>query len=228
MNEQLYTGALVVVWLDFAALLATVVVTIVKNQKITPAFRWLAHFLWICIPVEVVAKLYLHHVLEGSNHYLLHLYTPAEFWLLSWCYLHLLPLNNTRQRTLRWSVFTLGSLITGYSLVALMWPQTLPNQSVVWFNKLLVNGAMMVYAIWLFVLMIQTPNRFTTHPAATVTLNSAVILYFAGTFMVFVGNELLVNEAFEITFGFWVANVLLILLFHMLILVSLWQTKPAT
>ena len=141
--------------------------------------------LWFALAIESASKLYLLQWIRASNHYLLHLYTVGEFWLLSMCYRELLQLSEAGRRRFLKAIVVLGGGITAYSLVCLVWPGWLPSESVQWYNKVLVNASVAAYAIWLFSRIIQSPGAFPGYSRGIVTLNSGVLLYYSATFVLF-------------------------------------------
>ena len=90
---------------------------------------------------------------------------------------------------------------------------------------MLVNAALIAYSIWLFLRIIQLPEKFTQHSRSLITLNSGILLYYAATFVLFLAFEFLLSEAFKQTLPIWFCYTLLIFILHLFMLRSLWDWR---
>lgn len=227
MNDTWYSLAVGVALLDYALLVLVATVFAISFRSLRNDFRWVAGLMWFALAIETVAKLYLFQWIEGSNHYLLHVYTPGEFWLLALCYRELLHLSQHHRKHYTWAIIATGIAITAYAMVALGYPEAIGFKAAQWYNKVMVNCSMMVLSVWLFIRIIREPSQFPAHSSAIITLNSAILLYYAATFMVFVALELLLTESFEQGISLWLSFSVLALVLHALLLISLWQNRLA-
>ena len=225
MDFNWYTSSLTLIWVDYAILVISVLFTAVNYKRFDPDVRWLVWLLWFALAIESGSKLYLLHWVPGSNHYLLHLYTIGEFWLLSYCYRDLLQLSPTQREKFTYTTLALGTIISTYSVLCLLEPERLPSESVQWYNKVVVNAALMVYSSWLFARIIQSPGKFRHLSRGVVMLNSGVLLYYSATFLLFLTFEFLVEEAFKQTLAVWFCYTLLIFVLHITMLRSVWLLR---
>ncbi len=205
---------------DLALLSAGLIALSSRFRRLTRPMRWLVMYLGIVWAVEILAKLYVYEWLPGSNLYLLHIYTPLEFALLGIMYLYLLDKKWQSRLGLSLLIFFLG--IVAYSVVNLIgsWNNV---QDFALYSKLLVNGTMVALASLFFVRILKNPGNYVQRFNSLGLANSGVLLYFAGSFIIYLIMNQLVNSYVSQTLYLWVMNAMLTFIFHLMCIIALWQ-----
>ena len=130
MELSWYQSSLALIWADYTVLVIVGLFAALNYKRFDAGARLLVWLLWFALGIESGSKLYLLQWIGGSNHYLLHLYTTGEFWLLSLCYRELLQLNTPTRKRFTQAAIAMGVVVSAYSILCLVWPGWLPSESV--------------------------------------------------------------------------------------------------
>jgi hypothetical protein len=149
---------------------------------------------------------------------------PLEFVLLSIMYLKMFKRPHQKQNKLK------GLIIFAFALILILYFLFTENPSQGWhhesfepISKLIVNGCMVGFSLAFFLQNLREPSRYLNHFKSLFYLNSGILLYFAGTFIIYVFMEKMVAVDVEETVYLWLLNSLLIFAFHVICIAALWQ-----
>lgn len=208
---------------DLLILLLAAVVGSVRFKQRPIGWRYLVAYLWVVLAVEVWAKAYVFIWTDAGNLYLLHLYTLVEFVLLSLMYRSFLGLSDQGRRNLAAYVLIGAVAIAVYSITELIRVEPPAFSQFQLYSKVLVNSTLLVFASWLVVRALYSPERYLDGFRTVLALNSGVMLYFAGSFVIFLTLTYQVAKDIERSIALWLINVILTLVFHVICLYTLWQ-----
>lgn len=187
-----------------------------KKSKI---FKIFSLFQACTLLVLIAAKiLWLAHEHDKSvnNLPLLHFYTLLEFILLTSLYHQFLrTLQAWRNWIVSFSILII-TLIVANSLF--IQPVTVFNT----YSKTLTQVIFIFYAIIFFSQSMS--NQFQVFYPVIKTINSAILLYYAGSLFIFMFGNVLINLE-QLHSLFWVANALLYLIFQLLVFTAIWQFR---
>jgi len=199
----------------------------VRWPKLSWAMRWLSIYVTLVLLIEVLAKLHLYVWTDSDNVYLMHIYSPLEFILVSLFYLRVLPLTSEGKKWFRYFIIFLGVLLVAYSVFHL----TVNTGDQVFryelLSKAVVNAFLIVYASIFIIQSLLNPGHFLDRASSLFVVNAAIMLYFAGTFVIFITLHYLMESELGQTVYFWLINVLLAFILHTSILITLWK-KPSS
>lgn len=187
--------------------------------KVSQAFRVWTYFQLFTLLILIVAKiLWLEHDHNKSinNLPLLHFYTLVEFALLTLFY------HQVFNEIPVWRKFivTFSALVIGLILAnsIFLQPITVFNT----YSKTLTQVIFIFYAVFFFSQSMH--NRAQVFYPAIKIINSAILLYYAGSLFIFMFSNVFfqLDEFHRI---FWVANALLYLIFQLLVFYAIWQFR---
>lgn len=213
----------IVWWADLAVLTGAGLLLLPRYRHLKPALKYLSLYLWMLIIIEIPAKLYIYVWEDHDNLYLLYIYTALEFLLLSLMYSKMLSLNARRSKNLKRYITFMTLLIVTYSAHELLLKKWLEPEHFQMYSKLIVNGSMIVYSIVFIERVLRSPSSFINDYRAYMQINSGVLLYFAGSFIIFLTLNYLVFEDISQTIFFWLINAILTFIFHIMCIIALWQ-----
>lgn len=191
-------------------------------NRLKKGARYLLAYIWLVTLVESVSKLYYFGYVQGSNLWLLHVYTLPEFILLSLMYKHFIRFNEKQARLFNYFLW-LGSILIGlYSLVHLFGAGPTKTEVFQLYSKTLVNSSIICYAGILLVQTLKSPSRFINGFRGMIQINSGMLLYFTGSFVIFLTLRFLVDAELHKTAALWFINALLTLLLHVICAFGIW------
>lgn len=188
-------------------------------KKLHPALKFLVAYLLMVGLIEILAKLYVYGWLQGSNLYLLHFYTLAEFALLALMYLGIYGFKNQQNNALKLYFLVAFCAILLYTLFSL----SNSDKSFELYSKLIVNGTMIALALTFFIQSLRNPNRYLQNFNALAYLNSGILLYFTGSFIIYLILNQMIRADLSETLYLWLINVILTFIFHLACITALWQ-----
>lgn len=211
--------------LDMVPLTAGAAVGWMRFRQLGPAFRYLTLYLSVVAVVETLAKIHLYVWTDVNNLYLLHIYTPLEFLLLSLMYRKLLHLDARQYRnfTLYIAVMTTG--IVSYSVYELCLSSANDPRGFQLYSKAFTHGSIITCASLFVIQALRRPGLFLEKDPFVLYLNSAVLLYFSGSFIIFLAINYLMRNAISDTIYFWLINVILTFVLHLVCLWGLWRNN---
>lgn len=185
----------------------------IQNKSLTSEIKYFTLYLGLSFLTQVFSQCLAENSI--TNLPLLHLYTPLEFLFLSFFYKKVLKNESWFQKWINY-IIGVGLLLIIANSVFL--------QPIFSFNsnaKTLSQVLIMIYPIsyYFSVLHKRTPST----PLLNL-LNAAILLYYAGSFFIFMfSNVLLKNLSTETQRLFWFFNALLYLIFQLLVLFAGWR-----
>lgn len=191
-------------------------------KKLKKGATYLLAYIWLVTLVESISKLYYAGYVQGSNLWLLHVYTLPEFVLLSLMYKNFIPLNKKQKNLFNYYMWGASVLIGLYSVVHLLGAGPSKPEMFQLYSKTLVNSSVICYAGILLVFTLKTPSRFINGFRGMLLINSGMLLYFTGSFVIFLTLRFLVGSELHKTAALWFINALLTLLLHVICAFGLW------
>jgi len=151
-----------------------------------------------------------------NNLYLLHAYTLGEFILITLFYHPIFKERALWRNTVLGFLCIVSTLIVANSIF--LQPITVFNSNA----KTLTQSIFIAYATAFF--LQETSNKENLYFPSLKTINSAILLYYAGSLFIFMfGNVFFQLDDFHKIF--WVANALLYLIFQLLVFYAIWQFR---
>lgn len=187
-----------------------------KKSKIFKIFSLFQAFTLLVLIAAKILWLAHEHDKSVNNLPLLHFYTLFEFILLTLFYHQFLK---TIQGWRNWIVvfsILIVTLIVANSIF--LQPVTVFNS----YSKTLTQLVFICYAIIFFSQSMQ--NQLQVFYPAIKMINSAVLLYYAGSLFIFMFGNVLINLE-RLHSIFWVANAVLYLIFQLLVFTAIWQFR---
>lgn len=183
---------------------------IIKNVY---SIRWFGYYIALAFFVQSLATI-LGKGFGLNNLPLLHFYSLLELIVLSIFYKKILENESWFQKAINYILVIGTILIIGNSIFV---------QSIYTFNsnaKTLSQIIIMGYAIsyYFSILHKNTPTDSTLN-----LLNAAILLYYAGSFFIFMFSNVLSHQNSELLKLFFDFNILLYLIFQLLVLFAGWR-----
>lgn len=191
-------------------------------KRLKPGPRYLLGYLWLVTLVESFSKLYYFGYLQGSNLWLLHVYTLPEFVLLTLMYREFISLSHRKFKTFSRYLWSATILIGLYSIVHLLGARPSRPEMFQLYSKTLVNGSIICYSAMLLIQALKSPSRFINGFQGVMQINTGMLLYFTGSFVIFLTLRFSVGSELQKTVALWFINALLTLLLHVICAFGLW------
>lgn len=209
--------AIVTGQVNLVCLIIINLIVLFRYQQLPVDIRRVWCYLLLSLTTEAISR-WLFHKFE-NNLFLLHYYTFFEFLVWSYFFYHVLKSKDWIRTTLPWLITVVGILIIANSIF--LEPLTGFNSNA----KALVQVLLISYTICYCFLSFGKIDLRQPIPRATTLINFAVLFYYSGSLFIFMFSKLLANQgvASKLQFSFWAINALLLVIFHALILVSLWM-----
>ncbi len=188
------------------------------KKKSLDSLKWFTYYLSISFCIQIIAKsLGINKI---PNLPLLHLYSLLEFIIISIFYKKVLVEETGFQKWINY-ILGIGSvLIIANSLF--LQPLTAFNSNAKAFSQIMIIG----YAIYYYFSILHERTNATT---VLNLLNAAILIYFAGSFFVFMFSDLLLKQLDKDTqLLFWIFNALLYLVFQLIVIFAGWKAYLTT
>lgn len=195
----------------------SVLIAILKFKSIVKACPEILLYLGMALFFELFTRFFLSPNVNNLPY--LHLYTSLEFLTISLFY----------WRTLRhyYSTKVLIITIVAFLVFAIMnafFIQGLEN-----FNSyarsieciIIISFSLLYYFMMLSELSIKDPIKSTDF-----WLNTAFLIYFAGSFVLFILSNLLTSQSREVNIMAWGMHSFLLAILHIFISLGLWRVPP--
>lgn len=200
-------------------LLINVILSFIYLWRQSSMLRYFSGLLTFSLLIQILAHIiwFQHQFTKQANNlYLLHFYTVVEFVLISLFYHQLFQVNWFWKKLALWFIGFITLLIIANSIF--LQPITVFNSNA----KTLTQSIFIAYAITFF--LQDTHNKENLYFSSLKTINSAILLYYAGSLFIFMfGNVFFQLDEFHKIF--WVANALLYLIFQLLVFTAIWQFR---
>ncbi|UTW61857.1 hypothetical protein KFE98_17860 [bacterium SCSIO 12741] len=187
--------------------------------RLDKPLRWLS---WLMV-VSAVTALIAHLLWKEkiNNLPILHVYTNLEFLMLSlYFYWRLKPMLSPRVLILIILFFF------GYSLVnSFFFQHIYENNS----NARALESILLIFfSLLLFYKFIREARIVRLEQTPEFWINSAVLLYFSGSFFLFVFSNYVVNMKREWATVFWGVHAIFYVIYLLLISIGLWKVRRNT
>lgn len=195
-------------------LFVNVVFCLFNFKQFNKSLQFFSYFLIWNLLIECSARICSYSGL--NNLPLLHLYTLGEFLFVSFFYKSLIHKPSFFQNHFR----TL--IISGATLIML---NSLFIQPILEFNTIAKTSVQIIiisYAVLYFYNLTESHNLSNTTEKSLRLINSAVIIYYSGSFFVFMCGQFSF-ESSALYKIFWAFNAALNLIFQLLILWEIWR-----
>lgn len=185
--------------------------------------RFFMYYLCFVLCIELIAKTIVYGEFPMNNLFLLYPYLLGEFILLSLTYKHLL--RTVSEKPYKWiDYYTLffSLVIIVYSVYMI---QVAGNNSyqLQLYPKLIIHGTVLFYS-FRFILASFVKSRSEQNIIKQfIPINNGVFLYFSGSFVFFLMLNFLINTQFNVSVIFFLANIVLTLVFYLFCLFSIWK-----
>lgn len=208
--SYLYMGTIVPV-----SIAIPIVVGIAKYKRLGQSLKIILLFLVINGLTNVIAKLL--SVAQVTNLPALHVYTIVELSILLLFYRSIL--DGTRVNKY------IPAIIVGFFIVSVV--NTLSFQCIFTYNsytRSLEAILIIFFAITYFIKRLENVEQ--SNGGATITIiNSALMLYFSGAFILFIVSNVIVTDV-KLGTAIWNVHATLVLFMYMLMAVALYLYKP--
>lgn len=215
----------IVAFVAIGVLLVAFIIGVFKFRKFGSGFRYFLGYMFIVILIEFLAKFLVYIGEPMDNLLLLYPYLVTEFLFISLTYRAFLKLQKRQLFwfNVYWISVTFGLVV--YSLIMLLSPNALSAEEFQLYPKTLVNGSILAYAMMFLVRTLKYSNVGEHQMKSFLLINSGVLLYFSGSFIVFLMLNFLVNTSLSVSVFFFLSNAVLALLFYSFCLWAIWKYK---
>lgn len=200
-------------------LLINTVLSVLYLWRSFDGFKYFVCFQVFTLIILVAAKLlWLEHEHNKAvnNLPLLHFYTLGEFIILTMYYHQIFKLIPI------WRKYILSFVVV---VIGLILANSIFLQPITTFNanaKTLTQVIFIGYSVFFFSKEIYNRTDFLF--SILKTINSAILLYYAGSLFIFMFGNVLINLE-QLHSLFWVANAVLYLIFQLLVFTAIWQFR---
>lgn len=221
---MLYTLIEIITLVDLGVIWIAFLYTLPQFKTFHPAFQYLFRYIGVIVLIESLAKMHIYEWVPGDNLYLFYVYMPLEFALLSLMYLKIFKRPHRKQHQMKILILLAFVLMLVLYFVFTENPyRGWHHESFEPISKLIVNGCMVGFSLSFFLQNLREPSRYLKHFKSLFYVNSAMLLYFAGTFIIYIFMKKMVEVEVEDTVYLWLLNSLLIFTFHVICIAALWQ-----
>ncbi len=207
-----------VAYTTYTVLLLNVLIFCKLYREHSTPLKWFTYFISMSFGIEVIARFL--HLSKTPNLHLLHLYTLLEFIIISVFYKKVFTKEKSVQKGINY-IIGIGSLLIIANSLFLQ-PITTFNSNAKAFSQIIIIS----YAINYYFSILHERTKAT--PVLNL-LNAAMLIYYAGSFFVFMFSELLLkNLDKESQLVFWIFNALLYLVFQLIVIFAGWKAYLTT
>lgn len=209
-------------WFSLIALIVLVLVVIlglIRYSRLPEGARFLLAYLGAILVIEVIAKL-IGFYGSGNNHFLMYVYALLEFVLLSLMYRSLFDQPHLKQWLTSYTI--VGSLIiVTYSVYEWLNGHHNSQQDFNLYSKIFVSGSIIIYASTYLFCSLKDASWANRETRILNRINAGVLVYFSGSFIIFMTLNYLVNIPLSESVFFWLINILLVIAFYTLCFMSI-------
>lgn len=198
------------------SLVLPLIVMLYRYRRFTRLFWTLGSLLIVAVIISYSA--YLLYKSKTNNMYLLHIYTVLEYAFWSLFYYQLFE-----RRIVKRIILSLLIIFILFAIINTMNWQSLEMYNsysrsvegafllcfgIAWFYKVFVNGKIV---------------KLETHPVFWV--NAGVLVYFSGSFLLFISNNFLLELSTQQFFEAWALHGLFLIIHYLFIAIGIWLVK---
>lgn len=161
---------------------------------------------------------YVMHGKKMNNMIISHFYTSVEYLLWSLIYIRLFD-NRTIKKLIQISIF----IVITFTIINMIFWQPLETYNS--YSKSVESAFLVCFSIgWFYKVFVdQSIKRLETHPMFWI--NAAVLIYFAGSFLLFITNNFLMEIPLIEFFEAWALHGIFIMIHYLFISIGLWLIK---
>lgn len=178
--------------------------------------RWFNIFLVFAFIIQITALIFTR--LKIYNLPLLHIYTLLEFISLSLFYKDIIKKEFSLKKHFNLLIIIISILIILNSIFL---------QDIYTFNSNAKTLTQVIYIGYALAYFFQAPFERSDLSKLLISINSAILLYYAGSLFIFMASSAFFQLT-EMYRFFWVINALLYLIFQLLVFVALWTFRQRT
>lgn len=208
---------------DMIPLGAAVLIGVLRWSRLTFSLRALTIYLAVVFVIETLSKLHVYRILDFENLYLLHIYTPLEFVLISLVYGGWFIFSKRQRWWFGGYVVIVTLCILIYSAYQLLVDGANDPTTFQLYSKAAVNGSIIAYASLFALQALRFPALFLGSDTFVLHINSAMLVYFSGSFIIFFAINYILQSDIAESIYFWLINVILTFVMHLVCLIGLWR-----
>lgn len=195
-----------------ALLFVAVLQGILIYRGLSRGLRLFWYYLIMVLVIELLAK-YQGYVLKRDNVYLLPIYTFFEFVILLLFFRETLYLKTEWRRALLWSIALLATLLAVYSLDILFWhSEKVSRPHFQMYSKIFTNSFILFFSVIFFLRFVG--GVAAKEGKALFWLYSGLLIYFSGSFVIFMAINELIHTPLSKGIVLWLLNAVLTFLFY--------------
>ena len=206
-------------WVDLVLLMVAVVLGSVLFRKLQTNLKILLLYLLAVLVIEIIAKIYLR-ILERDNIFLLHFYTLFEFLGLTLYFRETLVLPGRIKRYILIFIIVVAIILVLYSTNILFWhTEKLQPLQFDLYQKILTHLVILCLAVFSFIQFAQrTGLKHEKEMRSIFWLNAGILLYFSGSFVIFLAIRNLINLPFGEGIMLWLINAFLTFILYLTVI----------
>lgn len=201
------------------SILLPLAMVLIRYKRFGKPFISLSVLLIVAAIISFIA--YLHYAKQENNMYLLHVYTVFEY--IGWTVFYYQFFEN---KIIKKTFIVLSVLFVVFSIVnTIFWQPLDINNS---HSRSLEGFLLLCFAVaWLYKVFVDsTIKNIEKHPVFWI--NTAVLIYFAGNFVLFTAQDLLFEITLKEFIVAWTLHGLFLILHYLLISFGIWLKKHKT
>jgi hypothetical protein len=196
------------------ALLAIVIATGFSMVRQLPvSMKWFLTYLLSVAIIESVAKIQFY-VFHRSNLYLIHLYTFLEFLFLSLYLREVLSLSKAKKKRLGWLIVGISAVLASYSIYGLTWYHSFQVPGNVSIYSRTLTSLLIIMLSVLCLVQFTRKSGKTSDDSILFWLNAGVVIYFSGSFVIFMAMNKLISIPLKHSILLWLINAVLTFIFY--------------
>lgn len=213
-------------FITLGVLLIVVGVGLGNYGKIQPSMRYFVFYLSFALTIEASAKFFIASGVTINNLSLLYPYLLVEFVLLSLMYRNLLKFMG-KPPLKRGDIFSSILLVSIFTYCAyLIWKNGNQESPFDLYLRLIVHISILFYSFQFIPEILERKSSTNQNVKHFTTINNGILIYFTGTFVVFLLLNFVFKTSTSVGVSFLLINTLLSLIFYGLCIRSLSKTQP--
>ncbi|GAP67858.1 hypothetical protein BA6E_101304 [Bacteroidales bacterium 6E] len=190
--------------------IAPLVLGLLNLKYLRDGWQWVFGF----VVFGFIISMLIEHVFAGVNNlFLMHLYVPLKFILFTGAYRHFLK-GFVSTRILVWVVV----LFIGYNIFNTMFIQSITEYNS--YPRALGSFLISIYAILWYLKTLTNMEIRRMRDEPVVWFNTGVLIYFAGSFFVFILSNQVLFQSVELSKQVWLISSTLMVIFYQIIAYS--------
>ena len=201
---------LYVIFISNFATIPPLVLGLLNLKYLRGGWQWVFGF----VVLGFIISMLIEHVFAGVNNlFLVHLYVPLKFILFTGAYRHFLK-GFIPAKILVWVVV----LFIGYNIFNTMFIQSITEYNS--YPRALGSFLISIYAILWYLKTLTNMEIRRLRDEPVVWFNTGVLIYFAGSFFVFILSNQVLFQSVELSKQVWLISSTLMVIFYQIIAYS--------